>query len=251
MKRLCCLLALGFVNGWILHAQDIPSIATEAEVAYTAGDYNTAIILYESVLDGGVESGALYFNLGSAHYQSGALGQAQLNFRRAQQFIPRDSDLNQAMLVIRQERMDVQVDPTILIDQTALLTTSLLTMREISTIVFLLWVGLVALGLGLLLRPDWRRTLTPFLVVFCVAFVALAGLWGNRAYVDRFRPLGVLPAETNFYSGPSREYLELFQLSQAAELRVVERHDSWGRASLPDGRQGWVVLDEVLFVRER
>lgn len=236
---------------WVGVAQDAAEVAAQAEAAYAAGDYNTAIVLYESLVAEGVGSGPLYFNLGSAYYRSGALGRAQLNFRRAEQFIPRDRDLNRAMLVVRQERIDVQGDAVALIDRTASLTSSVLTVRELSGVVFGVWLGLVGCGVALVFRPEWRSSLTSFLVVMGVVFVALGGLWANRAYVERFRPLAVLPAETAFYSGASRDYLELFQLSPAAEFRVVERWDGWGRVVLPDGRQGWVPLDQVLFVSSR
>jgi tetratricopeptide (TPR) repeat protein len=236
-----------FAVGWVGAQADIDEVA-EAEAAYDAGDYNTAIALYESILASGGTRPEVYFNLGSAYFRSGALGRAMLNFRRAEQLTPRDSDLNQAMLAVRLERVDVQEDISILMDRTATLTAGVLTVRELSLLLFLLWVGLIGLGLSLFLRPQWRSSLTPFVLVLGVVFVALASLWANRAYVEQYRPLGVLDDETTFYSGASRDYLELFRLSPAAEVRVVEDEAGWGRAVLPDGRQGWVPLEQVMFV---
>ena len=250
MRRFLLVFVFMALVGWGVHAQETGDVAAQAAAAYEAGDYNTAIVLYESLLEAGSRRGAVYFNLGSAYYRSGALGRAQLNFRRAQQFIPRDGDLNRAMVVIRQERIDVQGDETILMDLSATLTANVLTVRELSLFVFLVWAGLVGVGVTLFLRPDWRPSLAPFLVVLGVVFVILLGLWGNRAAVERFRPLAVLAAETPFYSGSSRDYLEIFQLSPAAEMRIVEQRDGWGRAVLPDGRQGWVFMDDVLLVRD-
>ena len=61
--------------------------------AYTKGQYANATDLYEKVLASGVESGNLYFNLGNSYYKQGDYGKARLNYERAMQFIPRDSDL--------------------------------------------------------------------------------------------------------------------------------------------------------------
>jgi SH3-like domain-containing protein len=49
-------------------------------------------------------------------------------------------------------------------------------------------------------------------------------------------------------SGPGEDYLELYRLYAAAELRVLETHDDWARFVLPDGRQGWVERDNIELI---
>jgi len=65
-----------------------------AGMAYKDGRYESAIERYRTILDGGRESGALYYNFGNSYFKKGNLGKAVLNYERAKRFIPRDSDLN-------------------------------------------------------------------------------------------------------------------------------------------------------------
>ena len=63
------------------------------EFSYKNGDYSKAIENYQLIIDGGWESGSIYYNLGNSYFRQGKIGKAILYFERARLFIPRDSDL--------------------------------------------------------------------------------------------------------------------------------------------------------------
>ncbi|MCA9407687.1 MAG: tetratricopeptide repeat protein, partial [Candidatus Omnitrophica bacterium] len=65
-----------------------------AEAFYKQGEFAQAASAYEEILTAGGESGAIYYNLGNTYYKMGELGKAMLNYEKARQLIPRDSDLN-------------------------------------------------------------------------------------------------------------------------------------------------------------
>ncbi|HIE11941.1 MAG TPA: hypothetical protein EYP63_00690, partial [Desulfotomaculum sp.] len=55
----------------------------QANRLYEAGQYAEAAVAYQALVDAGAHDGRLYYNLGNAHYKSGDLGRAVLNYRRA------------------------------------------------------------------------------------------------------------------------------------------------------------------------
>ena len=65
----------------------------QANVYYQNKDYIKAIELYDSSLAQGVESAALYYNLGNAHFKINNIPAAILNFERAKKLIPNDEDI--------------------------------------------------------------------------------------------------------------------------------------------------------------
>ena len=67
-------------------------------VAYTEGDYETAIEAYTSVLDRWT-SFELEYNLGGAHYKAGNIGPCILHYERARRMRPNDDDLNANLLL--------------------------------------------------------------------------------------------------------------------------------------------------------
>ena len=54
-----------------------------ANTLYTQGQYAKAIEAYEAVLQSGLVSGNLYFNLGNSYFKAGQVGRAILNYERA------------------------------------------------------------------------------------------------------------------------------------------------------------------------
>lgn len=242
---LACLLFWGY--SVMVQDDDIQIQVQQARDAYIAGDFNTAIILYEGLIDRGVVGGAVQYNLGVSYLESGNLGMALLHFFRARLTMPRDPDVSAGIAQVRSERIDVQGDELIFIDRTASLTVALLTRGELLILVSVVWLGLCTLGGAAVLFPNRRQGLRPALVVVTIVFGVLALLGGARWYVEMYRPMGVVIAErVPVYSGPADSYLAMFELSNAAEVRVVERGDAgWGRIVLPDGRNGWIQTDGI------
>ena len=60
---------------------------------YNSADYPGAAESFSSIIDHGLKSGNVYFNLGNCRLKEGKIGQAILSFERARLFIPRDRDL--------------------------------------------------------------------------------------------------------------------------------------------------------------
>ncbi|HPM43008.1 MAG TPA: hypothetical protein PLV52_04190, partial [Candidatus Omnitrophota bacterium] len=60
---------------------------------YLAGDYEKAISEFISIIDSGLTSGNILYNIGNSYLKANKLGYAILSYERARLFIPRDSDL--------------------------------------------------------------------------------------------------------------------------------------------------------------
>ena len=61
--------------------------------AYRNGNWPAAIAAFESLADGGVNNGKLFYNLGNAYLKNDDLGRALLWYERALKRIPDDPDL--------------------------------------------------------------------------------------------------------------------------------------------------------------
>ena len=82
----------------------------EGNRRYREGDYAGAVELYGRILESGVESGELHYNLGNAWFRLGELGPAILHYERARRIMPRDDDLGTNLELARSLTVD-QVTP--------------------------------------------------------------------------------------------------------------------------------------------
>ncbi len=252
MRRLIGLVVLCvLVGGGVLKAQsdDPVAVLAQANRAYVAEDYATAISLYEQLLADGVRTGAVYFNLGSAYYENDEPGQSLAYFLQARKRIPRDAALGRYIARIQGERQTVQGDETVWIDRLGSLSQGGLTTTELAITAFIMWVGWFVLAGWMVWRPLARGALRSVLVVWGVTLVGVLVVLGSRVYVESWRPQAVtVDGDVVAYSGPAERYLALYTLNEATQMRVIERREQWVRVVLPDARQGWVLADAVWIV---
>lgn len=91
-----------------LRAETVAQEFAEANRAYSAGKYETAIAGYERLNRAYGYDAAVLFNLGNAYFQTNDLGRAILNYERALLLTPSDPDV-QANLDVARERAGVEV----------------------------------------------------------------------------------------------------------------------------------------------
>ncbi len=244
-KRLIVFILL-LLAGSVQAQTDPAAIIAQAEAAYETGDDDEAVRLYQLLVDSGWRHESVYLNLGSAYYHRGDLGWALLNWRRAQALAPRDGDIGRQLSLARRERTDIQGDETGWLEGLAALSTGLVTPAELGWLALLVWsgwLGLISLGL---VRRAWRDGLRPLLIVGGVVVAVLVVLLGSRYWVDTYRPAAVVvQAQVSAMSGPGTQYLDLYPLHAAAEIRIVEQREGWLRIILPNGRQGWLPATAV------
>ncbi len=247
MRRLLLIaFVLAVLNPGVQGQDELHNLAEQAQAAYASGDFAAASSSYESLVAQGVQDSTVYINLGHSYFEQHDYGRALLNYRRAQELAPRDLDLSADLARVRSLRIDVQGDETALVDSLALLTSAALTETELTWLVLGLWTSSFGLLYLYILKSRWRAVLRGPLLVLALLMVLGLILWGSRSYSSRFRPAAVvIPATVSIMSGPGEDYLELYTLHAAAEMRVLQVHDDWARFILPDQRQGWIPLSAV------
>ena len=251
MSRLILMLLVLDIVSILTYAQsDWQTIANDANNAYEQGDYAVAINLYEQLLVMDIENTAIYYNLGNAYYQQDQLGWALVNYLRAHRLSPRDDDVNAQIGQIRSERIDFLIEDTDAIHLIALATAGFMTLAELQYVVWVMWVVWFAIIIGTLLLKRWRRSLRygllALIVPLCIGLVLLLG----RSYVDVNRPIGVITETTvEVMSGPGDDYIRLYRLYSAAELRVTDTVDDWVQFRLADGRSGWLPSGVIVLIR--
>ena len=224
----------------------------QAQIAYETGSFSTAIQIYEGIVDKGVDNENLYFNLGSAYLQHGDIGKALLNYRRAQQYIPRDTELNEHIARLRIRRTNIQESDIDFLNAIADGTVALFTIKELSTVAFALWVVWFLLVAARILAKRGHDVLRITMMGVGLLLIVSLLILGARLYTEQNRPEAVITvSSTIVMSGPGEDYVTHFELFNAAEVRILDQKSGWLRFSINDGRQGWLREGTVEFVSRR
>ena len=214
--------------------------------------YRKAAMRFERIVtEGGLHNGRLYYNIGNAYFRIQDLGRAILNYRRAEQFVPNDVNLQQNLDYARARRLDKVEEPA----ETRVLKTLLFWHYDLSagvrSGVFVTAFGLVWLlaAARLFLRSG---TLTWLISIGAlVALLMLGSLVAEAVWQHRHRPGVMIAAEVVARQGDSETFEPSFTapLHAGTEFTLLENRGAWCHVQLVDNRTCWVPAGSVELVR--
>ncbi len=239
-----------------LHAG--PLVAQEAffdegNRLYQEGDFAGAIELYERILENGLESGELHYNLGNARFRLGELGPAILHYERARRIMPRDDDVRANLELARSLTVDqVTPLPGFWLFRVAHWWVDLLPRPALIAVVTLAWLTAMAAAICVIVaRRDsllvWSRRAGAAAGVVTLAFGL--GLLARELGLGRPDEAVIMAEEAAVHSAPSDDdALLIFTVHEGAKVRVERRSAAWVEIVLEDGKVGWVRSGQLVLI---
>ncbi|MCF6158228.1 MAG: tetratricopeptide repeat protein [wastewater metagenome] len=188
-----------------------------------------AALQYEKILINGFKHGQIYYNLGNTYYRRGELGKAIVNYRRAQRLMPRNTDLNANMRLVKSIIEDKELShETPAVIQKVFFWLFFLNQNElIATAMSIYGVLMVLLLLLIIFRYRWCKKIIPgFIVCLCIIVISI----GIKLYREEGVDRGVITSEKCYVRyGPGEEYEPKFEIHDGAECVVEDEKDGWYR----------------------
>ena len=214
---------------------------------YKAGHYPEAAADYRAALAGGVESGALYYNLGNALLKSGRRGEALWAYLKAQALSPRDPDVR-ANLSYVQSLLPASVQASVRPAGwlRALTLDGRYATRELAAAFLLLWwVALLSwmLWSWIVQRRMWLAP--PAWVSSLAALVIGVALAAQTAWTDAMPKAVTVATLTEARFAPEPTGTIHFTLPEGAVVRRLHSQEQWVQIRRRDGRGGWVPAESV------
>lgn len=192
--------------------------------------------------EGGIENGRLFYNIGNIYFRLGDMGRAILNYRRAERFIPNDTNLQQNLTFARSRCID-KIEP---IPRARILRTVFfwhydlggVTRSWLFAAVFcLLWLFV---AMHLLTKRHWSRYAAIGCALLSISFGCSIAV---EAYEQSNILSGVvLESEVVGRKGDSVTFEPTFKepLHAGLEFNLVEDRKGWLHIELADGRRCWI-----------
>lgn len=225
----------------------------EGNRRYQEGDYAGAVELYERILESGLESGELHYNLGNAWFRLGELGPAILHYERARRSMPRDDDLAANLELARSLTVDrVTPLPGFWLFRVARWWIDLLSRPALLGVVTLAWLVMMgALVVAVIGRGDslliWSRGAAAVAGIATLIFGL--SLMARELEVGMSDEAVIMAEEAAVHSAPSEdEELLIFTVHEGTKVRVERRSDAWVEVVLEDGKVGWVRSDRLSLI---
>jgi len=223
-------------------AADLNGVFGQACELYEKGDFGSALGQFQAVKAGGVESAALYYNIGNCYYREGQLGRAVASYRRALMLAPRDQDVRSNLALIRTAVGSGDSTLTAGLPTVTALPLRFFSPRQFQWIFYLAYYLAAACFLGtLFLRGKFRRVgvygvIAAIVVAGCALGLAQYGISKFRAVTDGV----VVTDRAPLTSGPGDAFQEIATLPDGLELRLKAKSGIWVEVELPTGEVGWL-----------
>jgi hypothetical protein len=215
----------------------------QGNAAYEASDFKAAAEAYETLLEGGLESRDVYYNLGNAYLKEGRIGTAILNYRRALELDSSDDDARANLAYARRRTQDAT--PQDAPDPLPWLTAIRPGAEQAG------WFYLIGLNLTAILFAAWRivrrpavlGTLAGIAAAITVA-VGIGFFFETRA--ETMRNGGVVLAESaEVRSGPGADYTVAFVIHEGTEVEVGRSAGGFTEITVTPELKGWVAAEAV------
>lgn len=235
----------------LVSGQSPDSLFVEANELYRQENYGEALNIYEEIESKGLESWALYYNMGNIHYKMNKVAPAIYYYEKALLLSPDNRDVLFNLEFANQMVLD-NIEPL----------PRNLWQRFMDSVILKLtyenWakvsVGLAFLFALLFLMYHFSYSTgkkrfyfisSTMTVVLVTVFLFFA--FRNQHYMNSNREAIVFASEAEVKNAPTGSSEVYFELHEGTKVSVLETLDNWKKIRIADGKIGWI--DEK-FIKE-
>lgn len=220
-----------------------------ANKAYQEADYKRAETLYRAILEQGLHSAKLYYNLANTLFKQEKLGEAILYYNKALRLSPADEDVRHNLEYAENSTKDsIEQIPEFFLFAWIRAVRNLMSCDgwTIFSLVILV-IGLAAALFYLLAQRISTRKAGFYVMILAALLFLVATLFANyerKAIVNHNEAI-VMSSAVSVKSSPDRAATELFVLHEGTKLSIGERMDGWVEVRIADGRKGWIESSRI------
>ncbi len=225
------------------------NIALQGNQQYEAGNYDSALTLYSSLVNANFSSANLYYNLGNTHYKLNELAPAIYYLEKAKKLAPFDKDIEFNLNMAKRQIVDrIEDVPQPIIERAWFYLRSLMAIDSwavLGTLTFALFILLI--GFYALSAKVYVKKLAFFTSLGFLFLAASSLIFGYSAmnYVKSEKQAVVFIGSLSVKAEPNSSSSDLFIVHEGTTVNVIEVVNNWARVSLPDGNEGWAPLEDI------
>lgn len=226
----------------------------EASKAYNEGDYELAIENYTHILDNGMHSANIYFNLGNAYYKRNEIASSIYNYEKALLLDPNDTEIRNNLSYAQQMTIDdIQPLPQTTITRIVSRIMNILTFDQwaYTSIFFMIIFVILYLAFYFFRFADKKRLAfigSMICLFFTILSVGLAAMQYRE--FNKTQPAIIFAPETAVREEPNNRSITIFDLHEGSKVFIEETLEDWNKIRLADGKNGWIPSSDLRKIKD-
>jgi len=220
----------------------------KANTLYNNGEYESAISVYEKILDDNLHSSALYFNMANCYYKLNKIAPSIYYYEKALMLSPKDKDIQNNLSFAEQMTIDnFDAVPEIGVAKLLNKIAHSFSVDGWAVLCVLLICLVVLFFVVYYLSHNTRNKRTFFVLGLAsiMMLIATFSLLHKKENLDHKRFAIVFAQEVVIKTEPNLKSETAFILHEGTKVQIVEFYkDSWSKIKLLDGTVGWISTND-------
>lgn len=249
MNKIKVLMAILLMATSIGMAQETNDWFEEGNAAYNEGNYDQALTMYENIVESGMESAALYYNMGNTYYKMKEYPHAILYYEKALKLDPSNEDI----------RTNLEIANLAVVDKINEIPQSFISrwwngLKSSFSVDGWAWISVASFAMLLLClflffmarRTGLRKAgfFVGLLMVVCLS-LSLVFAIGKQRDLNRQDEAIIMTPTVTAKSSPSEKGIDLFVLHEGTKVRVLDAASEWCKIRIADGSVGWLQAKDM------
>jgi tetratricopeptide (TPR) repeat protein len=231
-------------------AADNRELWDQAAGCYDAGDYSSAISVYNQLIERGLINASIYHNLGNSYFKNGQMGSAIWSYRRALRLDPAFEPARTNLDFARRMNIDkIEAGNGNFISDIWDFLSKLLGLNGYLMVFTMAWWTLGALAVLLIYRGNFASWPYYLLIVSAIIGIFSAAAAARRIKIDRLTSWGVLVNEAaDIREGPGKDFERIEIGHEGLEFMILSERENSYLIELSNGLKGWINKEAVLKI---
>lgn len=242
-------LFLGIWCGSHVFAQSPESLFSQGNALFQQQQFENAIEMYQQILSMGFESKEIYYNLGNCYYRLEDVGKSILFYEKALKLDPNDPDIRYNLDLANLKVIDrLELPPRFFLFEWWEGIKTYYSIPQLTRLVAALFISCIFLiVIWLFIKRDRIR----FWILTAVSGVGLLTIFyayilviQSQSFINH-RYAVILASTVTVVSAPDENSTDVFILHEGAKVHLDESRQEWVKISLPDGKSGWLLAQNL------
>ena len=239
------------INLNVLNAESIEErLFIEANNYMIIQKYNEAILSYKKILDMGIQSGELFYNLGNAYYRNNDIGLSIWAYLSALKLKPRFKDASRNLIIAQSQIKDkIELPKSNYIFEKYIKLRSTLTFYEFILIGSLIFLTFSALTFFIRLKFLESMQIFNLNKVIIFIYLSIIIMSIDRFYVDRTDKGVIIKESAEAFSGPDYGQNKIiFRINEGVVFKIDNKKNDWVEIILIDGNKCWIENNSMRII---
>lgn len=239
MKGLLSMLLMVLVSITAM-ATEHDSLMTKGMMYYQQGNHMNAYIIFDGLVNEGVEDGNLFYNYANTALQYELYSKAIVFYEKALLLNPEDKQV-QNNLNFARKKLDIDVvEPTYILPDF---------LHHFWILAILWWILLGLLAAIWLIKQKRLRMYLSVILILLTIFSSTLAYDLFMQYKERQpRRYAIVQDDILMYQEPAELSPEVYELSEGTKIRVISAQSGWILVRTENKKKGWVRSKGLIVI---